>query len=105
MCVRNRAQRPATLYGAVDAADRASSAFVDGRPAVVDLDMAFDGPPRALVELLPRMAESASLFRFAGAGPWLYALVGVAVCLLAPACLLLTVRAAAREEHPGGGGS
>lgn len=96
VCVTNRGGRRVAIYGNADGAARGSSAYVDGRPAAVDLNLSFERRPRSLASLVPRMLDRAALFRSAGVGVWMYVLLGFILAAGVPALLVTGLRSTSR---------
>jgi hypothetical protein len=99
VCVTNRSRRPALLYGNVDAAARASSAYADGRPTASDLSLEFQrAEPRTLADLLPAMFDRAALFRAQWVGAWTYWLLALLCVVAVPLLLVRALRSAVRDS-------
>ncbi|HXE44432.1 MAG TPA: hypothetical protein VN635_04460 [Conexibacter sp.] len=102
LCVRDAGRRAVALYGGPDQSARTSSAYLDGRPLDADLDIVFRrADPVSTLTLLPRMLDSAALFRVGWIGPWLYWLLLAAVAIGVPLLLARSLgRATSGEGEP-----
>lgn len=98
VCFRNTGTRRVALYGTGDLAARGSSAYLDGRPLHVDVDLQFLRAPRSIATLVPQMLSRASLFRFAGMGRWVYFVLAALLVLAAPALLVRALATAADSD-------
>lgn len=98
VCVTNEGTRRVALYGAVDAANGASSAELDGEPTAFDLDLVFrTEQPRSTLSLVPDMLQRMALFRGGSIGAWTYWLLLAAVLGGAPLLLWRALRSALAE--------
>lgn len=94
VCVANHGSRKVAVYGNADAANRTSTATLDGKPLKTDLNLAFEREPRSLATLAPAIADRASLFRAAWVGPWTYVLLLAVAVLAVPVLLVRALRTA-----------
>jgi hypothetical protein len=99
VCIRDTGTSPVALYGAGDLAARSSTASLDGRALTADVALSFERRPRSYASLVTSMFERAALFRFPWTSALLYWLVGAALVFVAPALLLLALRAAVKSER------
>jgi hypothetical protein len=103
VCIRNDARRPVAVYGSSDLSNRASTSYVDGRPAGADLNLVFLRPePRSTVSLLPALVRHASLFHGEWASPalyWVLLAVVLAALFVLPALALRAAFAAAAGDE------
>jgi hypothetical protein len=99
VCLRNAGRGPVGVYGAADAAARASTAMLDGQPIRADLDLVFERDhARSVASLVPAILSRASLFRASWLGSWAYVLLGLVVLLGVPALLAIALRDAQTGE-------
>ncbi|WCB96583.1 hypothetical protein DSM104299_05347 [Baekduia alba] len=75
VCVKNGGPNRVALYGNGDAANRTSTATLDGKPASVDIDMIFERAPRSYGSELSTILSRAVLFRSPRLSDTLYFLV------------------------------
>ena len=95
LCVTNRGNRRAALYGGPALAARTSSAYVDGRRVPADIALIFERDHgSSAFALIPTAFERAALFHPSWFGPWtVWALAGL-VLLAVPWLLIGALRMA-----------
>jgi hypothetical protein len=99
VCVRNRGERRAALYGGPALAARTSSAYVAGRAQATDIALVFErGESRSAFTLVPAALEHAALFRPGWLGVWLLWAAGFVLAVLVPLLLAAALRSAAATD-------
>jgi hypothetical protein len=99
VCLRNTGRRRVAFYGTIDLAARSSSAYLDGRPLHVDLNLQFQRASRSMASLVPRMLDRAALFRFPWMGAWTYVVLAVLLLVGAPWLLVRALASATGEAR------
>jgi hypothetical protein len=93
ICLVNEGSKPLSLYGQVGAASAHSTGTLDGKDSGVDFAYTLRREPRAVLTMLPTIADRATLFRAGWVTPAVYLVLALLILVLAP---LLLVRALAR---------
>jgi hypothetical protein len=94
VCLRNLGHRRVAVYGSGGAANRQSTATVDGQPIDADLNLVFARPPRSYASQLGTILARAVLFRSPRLSAAAYGVALVVLVLAAALALGLAVRAA-----------
>jgi hypothetical protein len=102
LCIRNTSRQPLGVFGSSDVSNRASTAYVNGQAATVDLMAVFEfSDSKSEFELLPVIIRRASLFHGGWASPAAYwLLLGLLVGVLAtlPALALRSALRASQRD-------
>jgi hypothetical protein len=98
VCVENAGSNRAALYGNGDAANRSSTATLDGKPANVDIDMIFERAPRSYGSELGTILSRAVLFRSPRLSDTLYFLVLALLVAGAIAGVAVALRSVGDDE-------
>jgi hypothetical protein len=94
VCVTNRGNRRAALYGGPALAARTSSAYVDGRRVPTDIALIFErDEPSSVLSFVPTAVERAALFRPTWMGTWLVWVLAAAVLFAVPLLVAAALRA------------
>jgi hypothetical protein len=96
-CFRNMGRRPVAFFGNSDAAAKASTAFVDGRRAEVDIELVFEDAPRSFAAALPNILRRAAFW----SPSWTSAVVLAVLALIGTALLLWALPSALVSTRTG----
>ena len=97
VCLRNPGPGRVGVLGDADLAARTSTAALDGRPLHRDVSLVFQRAPRSIASKVPRMLARAALFRFPGAGAWLYVVLAVVLVAAGPLLIARAVTTGDRD--------
>jgi hypothetical protein len=100
MCVENDGPDRVALYGNGDAANRTSSATLDGKPAGADIDMVFERAPRSYGSQLSAILGRAVLFRSPRLSGTVYFLVLLLLLGTAVGGVAFALRGVGEDDEP-----